>query len=152
MAKEIERKFLVVSPAWRENIKASGPIRQAYISSDPEATVRVRVRGSKAFLTVKGITRDSVRDEWEYEIPVADADEMASRVAGGWAIEKTRYLVDAGEGLTWEIDEFHGSLAPLVLAEIELPSDSTPIPSRPDWLGEEVTGNPAYYNSVLARR
>lgn len=152
MAKEIERKFLVSSPAWRAEVVASLPIRQAYIYSDPEATVRVRVKGVKAFLTVKGLTRECERDEWEYEIPVSDADDMAERLAGGWAISKTRHIVPAPDGLVWEIDEFHGRHAPLVIAEIELPSSGFPLPQLPAWIGKEVTSDPAYFNSALASR
>ena len=101
MATEIERKFLLTTADWRPFVVRSYPIRQAYLSDNPEATVRVRVKADRAFLTVKGINRGISRAEWEYEIPVADADEMAERLAGGWAISKTRHIVEATDGLCW---------------------------------------------------
>lgn len=150
MSKEIERKFLVEGDTFKTDAVKCCRISQCYLSDNPEATVRVRRYGDMACITVKGITRGAVRDEWEYPIPVADAEEMASRLAGGWAIDKTRYYVER-DGLTWEIDEFHGRHAGLILAEVELPDESTPV-SIPDFISREVTGDPAYYNSVLARR
>lgn len=151
MATEIERKFLLTTADWRPFVVRSYPIRQAYLSDNPEATVRVRVKSDRAFLTVKGINRGISRAEWEYEIPVADADEMAERLAGGWTISKTRHIVEAPDGLCWEIDEFHGRHAPLILAEIELPTATTPLPPCPFTLGTDVSTDPRYYNSTLAK-
>lgn len=148
MAKEIERKFLVKDNSYAKLAIAVFPIRQAYISSVPEATVRIRVSGRQAWITVKGVNHGAERDEWEYPVPVADAEEMAAALAGGWAIDKTRHIVEF-EGWKWEIDEFHGPLSGLTVAEIELPEKGA-IPPLPPFVGREVTGDPRYYNSVLA--
>lgn len=148
MAKEIERKFLVKEKSFAKMANRVLHIRQAYLSDRPEATVRVRITDDKAFLTIKGINHGCMRDEWEYEIPVADAVEMTERLVGGFAIDKTRYNVPF-DGFIWEIDEFHGRHEGLILAEVELPAvDSNP--ALPPFIGEEVTGDPAYYNSTLA--
>lgn len=149
MAKEIERKYLVVSDAFIAESKSRTHIRQTYISDDPDATVRIRLRDDQAYLTVKGRNRGAVREEWEYPIPAADAVEMAETLCGGFAIDKTRYIVDHG-GLTWEVDIFHGRHAGLVLAEVELPSEDTLV-ALPPWIGEDVTGVARYYNSTLAQ-
>lgn len=143
MAKEIERKFLV-KPGWRDYVDGPGTeICQAYLSTDPKATVRVRVAGGNAWLTVKGITRGISRDEWEYAVPVADARDMISRCAVR-SLSKTRYR--SGR---WEIDEFHGALDGLVVAEIELEWAGEDM-ELPAWIGPEVSGDPRYFNSALA--
>lgn len=148
MAKEIERKFLVTDKTFAKMANRTKRIRQAYLSDRPEATVRIRVIDRSAFMTVKGITSGCVRDEWEYPIPVDDAVDMANRLAGGFSIDKTRHYVPY-EGFTWEIDEFHGSHEGLIIAEVEMPTaDSAPI--LPPFIGKEVTGDPAYYNSTLS--
>lgn len=147
MAKEIERKFLVKNSTFRELSVKSYGIMQGYLNRDPDATVRVRVRGTEAFLTVKGRNQGAVRDEWEYPVPVADAEAMLRRCCGGSLIEKTRHIVPFG-GFEWEVDEFHGRHQGLVVAEIELPSSDAVFP-LPPFAGEEVTGNPLYYNSNL---
>lgn len=147
MAKEIERKFLVKNSTFLELSTTAIRIKQGYLSRLPEATVRVRIAGDKAFLTVKGKNDGAVRDEWEYSIPVADAEGMLERCAQGSVISKTRYIVPEG-AYNWEVDEFHGAHEGLVVAEIELPyADATF--GCPDFIGEEVTGNPSYYNSNL---
>lgn len=153
MAKEIERKFLVKDPAAALRAATeSVELEQGYLCRVPERTVRVRVNSLKgAFLTVKGLTRGASRSEWEYPLPVEDALAMLRECAEG-VLGKTRYFVPAeGEvdGLSWEVDCFHGSLEGLVLAEIELPQEDTTF-VRPEWLGEEVTGDARYYNSMLA--
>lgn len=150
MALEIERKFLVKDRSYVEMAISHAEIRQAYISDNVNGTVRVRVRADRAWLTVKGANDGAVRHEWEYEIPVADAEEMARMLAGGWSIEKVRYIVKYG-ALTWEVDEFHGRHEGLVVAEVELESADAGI-DIPGFAGEEVTGDPRYYNSVLAGR
>lgn len=150
MALEIERKFLVKDRSYVEMAISHTEIRQAYISDNVNGTVRVRVRADRAWLTVKGANDGAVRHEWEYEIPVADAEEMARMLAGGWGIEKVRYIVKYGAH-TWEVDEFHGRHEGLVVAEVELESADTGI-DMPGFAGEEVTGDPRYYNSVLAGR
>lgn len=147
MAKEIERKFLVKNSTFRELSTTAICMKQGYLSRLPEATVRVRIAGDKAFLTVKGKNDGAVRDEWEYSIPVADAEGMLERCAQGSVISKTRYIVPEG-AYNWEVDEFHGSHEGLVVAEIELPHPDATF-GRPDFIGEEVTGNPSYYNSNL---
>ena len=138
MAKEIERKFLVKNSTFRELSTTAIRIKQGYLSRLPEATVRVRIAGDKAFLTVKGKNDGAVR---------ADAEGMLERCAQGSVISKTRYIVPEG-AYNWEVDEFHGSHEGLVVAEIELPHPDATF-RCPDFIGEEVTGNPSYYNSNL---
>ena len=144
MARETERKFLLRDDSWRAS--ATDPVRiiQTYLNPEPGATVRLRIAGSKAFLTVKSINRGSERGEWEYEIPETDAREMMAECKTTPVIDKTRRY----DG-RWEIDEYHGCLEGLVVAEIELDSPDEEI-SLPSYIGREVTGNPAYYNSTLA--
>lgn len=148
MAKEIERKFLV-SGEFRQDSPESYRIMQGYFCSDPDRTVRVRVRGDKGFLTIKGRgSEDGLsRYEWEKEIPVTEAAELMA-LCGSGVIDKTRYLVPFGKH-TYEVDVFHGANEGLVLAEIEL-SDEHEAFEKPSWLGEEVTGDVRYYNSMLS--
>ena len=131
-------------------VTRSYTVKQGYLQSNPERTVRVRVKGNKGYLTIKGATSQSglTRHEWEYEIPLADAEEML-RLCANNVIEKTRHLIPCGS-LMFEVDEFGGENQGLVVAEIELPDESTPF-DRPDWLGDEVTGNARYYNSALSK-
>lgn len=143
MAKEIERKFLVRKGMFDTASSEGETIIQAYLSDKPEATVRIRIKGTSAFLTVKSRNHGISRDEWEYGIPVDDAIEMIDKCACELKIEKTRYRFGK-----WEIDEFHGRHDGLVLAEIELSSPEEPI-DIPGFIGREVTGDPRYYNSVL---
>jgi CYTH domain-containing protein len=147
MAKEIERKFLVAGDEWRKGIQGTH-YRQGYLNSTKERCVRIRTINDKAFLTVKGLTVGCTRLEFEYPIPYADCVTMLDNLAEKPIIEKTRYKIDAGSGLTWEIDEFHGVNEGLIVAEIELPDESTPF-VRPAWLGEEVSSDPRYFNSNL---
>ncbi|MDE5687462.1 MAG: CYTH domain-containing protein [Paramuribaculum sp.] len=144
MARETELKFLLRDDSWR--MTATNPVRiiQTYLNPDPEATVRLRIAGDMAFLTVKSPNRGSERGEWEYEIPMNDAREMMAECTTTPVIDKTRWH----DG-RWEIDEYHGCLEGLVVAEIELHSPDEEI-SLPLYIGREVTGNPAYYNSTLA--
>lgn len=150
MSKEIERKFLVSGRGFIDEAEASHTIEQGYVSRRPEGTVRVRVRDGRGFITVKGITAGVTRREWEYEVPEADAREMLAEVCDGAVLRKTRHIVPASGGLRWEVDVFHAPerVAGLILAEIELPAEDTPF-ERPAWLGREVSGDPAYYNSNL---
>jgi len=145
MATEIERKFLVQGTQWRN--EAGTRIKQGYLNRDKARTVRVRVRGDQAFLTVKGLTQGASRAEFEYEIPLADAEELL-KLSDGPLIEKTRYVV-VHDGSKWEVDEFQGDNSDLVVAEIELQSKDEQF-SRPPWLGREVTDDNRYYNSSLA--
>ncbi len=148
MAKEIERKFLVVNDAYKNMSYRSISIAQAYISTEKRAVVRIRLWDDEAFLTIKGENSGITRDEWEYNIPVTDAREMLERISTGTVISKTRYLVDF-DGFKWEVDEFHSPLKGLTVAEIELPTAETNFP-LPPFIGKEVTGDPAYYNSSIA--
>ncbi len=147
MAKEIERKFLVKGDAWRRGA-VGVRFRQGYLNSVKERTVRIRTMGEQGFLTVKGLTVSCTRMEFEYPIPFEDCSRMLDELAEKPLIEKTRYRVENGDGLIWEIDEFHGVNEGLVVAEIELPSEETPF-RKPDWLGEEVSSDPRYFNSNL---
>jgi adenylate cyclase len=145
---EIERKFLVTSDKYKTEAFKSSEIKQGYLNSHPERTTRIRIQDKKAFITIKGKSSESglSRFEWEKEIPVEEALELLKLCEPG-AIEKVRYLVKSKE-FTFEIDEFFGSNKGLIIAEIELLSEED-IFEKPNWLGEEVTGNNNYYNSQL---
>jgi len=149
MAHEIERKFLVTGP-FKAQAHRQERIVQGYLSSVPERTVRVRIKGDQGFLTIKGIGNASgaSRYEWEREIPVAEADQLLAICEPG-VIDKIRYQVKAG-AQTYEVDEFHGENEGLVVAELELGSEEEAF-ARPDWLGGEVTGDTRYYNSMLMK-
>jgi len=148
MGIEIERKFLVVGESWREN--ASGePCRQGYLAVGPPVAVRVRIMGARATLNVKKATLDMVRDEFEYVIPERDALDMLDGLCEGYVIEKVRYRTRYA-GKIWEIDEFGGANAGLVVAEIELGRADEEF-EKPPWLGKEVSGDPRYLNSSLSR-
>ena len=149
MGQEIERKFLVAGD-FKPFAKKAVRIVQGYLSSVAERTVRVRIKGDEGFITVKGLGSESgaSRFEWEKEIPVSDALELMKLCEPG-VIDKTRYLVDVG-GHTYEVDEFYGDNDGLVVAEIELSSEDEDF-IRPEWLGEEVTGDVKYYNSMLMK-
>ncbi|MCM1504463.1 MAG: CYTH domain-containing protein [Muribaculum sp.] len=149
MAKEIERKFLVRNDSFKALASDAVRIRQGYLSTDKRAVVRVRIKGEQAFLTVKGENVGAVRDEWEYSIPKNDATDMLSRLSVGVVVDKTRYIVEFG-GNVWEIDEFHSPVKGLTVAEIELRNDNQSF-AIPPFVGEEVTGDPRYYNSNIAR-
>lgn len=148
MGKEIERKFLVKGDAWRKLAKGV-KYRQGYLNSAKERTVRVRTVGDKAFLTIKGVTVGATRAEFEYEIPMKDCDFMLDNLAEKPLIEKERFKIPM-DGFVWEIDEFFGDNQGLIVAEIELQSEDQPFP-KPDWIGEEVTGDPRYFNSSLIK-
>ena len=149
MGIEIERKFLVVGRSW-EGVSGTR-FRQGYLSAEPGRTVRVRVAGDRAFLTIKGEPKGEqklARLEFEYAIPVQDAHTLLDEIAQGIVIDKVRRLIDVG-GSTWELDEFFGENQGLVVAEIELPSEHAPF-ARPDWLGEEVSADARFANSRLS--
>ena len=146
MGKETERKYLVSSNDWR--VGQGVVYRQGYLNTDIQRSVRVRVAGDKAFLTVKGVTVGATRREYEYEIPVDDATEMLD-LCEGPLIEKRRYVVEH-EGMTWEIDEFFGDNEGLIVAEIELASEDQAF-AKPSWIGDEVTEDPRYYNVNLVQ-
>jgi adenylate cyclase len=149
MAVEIERKFLVTSDAWRLSVDRSEPMSQLYLASHEGSSIRVRVAGGQASLNIKGKTVGAVRLEYEYPVPMADARSMFAGLDGP-RVEKTRHYVEFG-GHTWEVDEFAGPNAGLVVAEIELDSEHADFP-RPAWVGREVTGDVRYYNAWLAER
>jgi adenylate cyclase len=147
MANEIERKFLVRDNTWRSQ-DGGKRYRQGYLSIVKERTVRVRTTGDKGgFITIKGMSVGATRSEYEYEIPLADANEMLERLCERPLIEKTRYRV-SHEGLLWEIDEFEGDNRGLIIAEVEF-KDETQSVTLPGWIGQEVTGDPRYFNANL---
>lgn len=146
MAKEIEHKFLVKMDVWKP-ANAGVTFRQGYLSSVKERVVRVRTANDKAFLTIKGITTGMTRLEFEYPIPRTDAGALLD-LCEKPLVEKTRYKEVIG-GFTWEIDVFHGDNDGLVVAEVEVPSESTKF-EMPPWAGMEVSSDPRYFNSNLA--
>lgn len=150
MSKEIERKFLVRGD-FKSQAFRSERITQGYLSSVPERTVRVRIKGNEGFITIKGQSNASglTRYEWEKEIPVDEARELLQLSEPGM-IDKTRYLVQVGKHV-FEVDEFYGENEGLILAEIELQSEDEPF-EKPEWLGKEVTGDPRYYNAMLSKK
>lgn len=148
MGKEIERKFLVRGDLWRSLAKGT-LYRQGYLNSAKERTVRIRTIDARAFLTIKGVTVGATRSEYEYEIPLTDCNAMLDALAEKPIIEKKRYKVPL-KGLIWEIDEFFGENAGLIVAEVELESE-TQIFEKPEWVGEEVTADPRYFNSNLIK-
>lgn len=151
MAVEIERKFLVAGEHWRLNEDGSDSVgiafRQGYLPCEGLTTVRIRLEGEQAKLTIKGKNEGLTRSEFEYPIPVADAVDMLDNLCRRPLIEKTRYYRPQGE-LTWEIDVFEGDNAGLVVAEVELESEDQAV-ELPDWIGQEVSGDPRYYNVNL---
>jgi len=145
---EIERKFLVCGEAWRP-AQAGIRYRQGYLCTDPQRTVRVRIGGGKAILAVKGASTGLARPEFEFPIPVADAEELLARCCLQPPVEKDRYRIPHA-GMTWEVDEFLGANRGLILAEIELERADQPV-LLPSWVGAEVTADSRYYNAYLAR-
>jgi len=148
MGIEIERKFLPASDGWK-GLGQPTLMRQGYLVADPVRTVRVRIEGERAVITIKSKSTGASRGEWEYEIPVPDAAELLDRLCEQPLVEKVRHRIDYA-GHTWEVDEFQGENAGLVVAEIELGSEDEAF-EKPDWIGQEVTGDPRYYNSSLIR-
>lgn len=150
MPTEIERKFLVTSDAWRDAVTDQTPMRQGYFDTAPGATVRPRIEGERAVLTIKGPTVGISRAEYEYEIPLEDARQMLDIFCEGRQVEKVRYYVEHA-GKTWEVDVFEGANEGLVTAEVELerPDEAVEIP---EWIGEDVSRDSRYRNAALARR
>jgi adenylate cyclase len=145
---EIERKFLVRDDRWR-SLGQGVLLRQGYLSSSPERIVRVRIEGDRAMLTIKGRTHGATRAEWEYPIPTADAQAFLDNLCERPLIEKYRYRIPF-DGLVWEVDEFLGENAGLIVAEVELESEDQPF-ARPEWIGDEVTHDARYFNANLLR-
>lgn len=148
MGVEIERKFLVVSDEWRA-LGEKTLLIQGYISSHPERVVRIRTDHGEGRITIKGKTSGATRQEWEYPIPLQDANELLDSLCEKPLIEKFRYRIPF-EGLNWEVDEFLGENAGLVVAEIELMDESQAF-AKPSWLGKEVTLDPRYFNANLRK-
>lgn len=148
MGVEIERKFLVAGDEWRAGASPGTRYRQGYLATNALCSVRVRVGGNAAYLNIKGATKGATRLEFEYPLPLRDAEEMLGRLAGA-LVEKTRYVVAFGAH-TWEIDMFEGANDGLVVAEIELGREDEDF-ARPAWLGQEVTNEQRYYNAALAQ-
>lgn len=151
MALEIERKFLVLNDSFLASTTSATRIAQGYIGTVPGRTVRIRIRGDKGYLTIKGNSSADglVRFEWEKEIPLQEAEELMQLCEKG-IIDKTRHLVPCGNH-TFEVDVFHGDNEGLVMAEVELSSPDEEF-DRPEWLGSEVTGDPRFYNKMLAKQ
>lgn len=149
MAIEIERKFLLKNDNWKSKADSGTVIKQGYLNASKERTVRVRVYGEQGFLTIKGKTENISRAEFEYTIPLEEALELL-KLCEKPLIEKVRYLYSE-EGNTWEIDVFDGDNKGLEIAEIELKSEDQAF-SIPEWLGEEVSGDPRYFNSLLIKK
>lgn len=145
---EIERRFLLKNNNWRHQISHTEILHQGYLSVEKERTIRVRIIGNQAWLTLKGYISDLTRSEFEYEIPLADAQAMLQTMCP-FKVEKHRHhvLID---GFLFEIDEFSGSNAPLVVAELELPDEHSEYP-HPEWLGEEITADGRFTNAYLSR-
>ena len=148
MGTEVEHKFLVVGESWRAGVTRSTHIVQGYLARADRATVRARLKGEHAFLTIKGPSAGTSRAEFEYEIPVADAQQMLAELADGPVIDKVRHLVPVGAHV-WEVDVFAGENAPLVLAEVELARPDEPF-EVPAWAGADVSDDPRYFNANLA--
>ena len=147
MGTEIERKFLVIGGGWRAGAAAE-VMRQGYISREPGRTVRVRVAGARAYLTLKGARQGLRRAEFEYEIPLADGVALLTELCQPVLVEKTRHRV-VFAGLTWEVDEFANANAGLVLAEVELEHEAQPV-ALPPWVGAEVSTDAHYTNAYLS--
>ena len=148
MAVETERKFKVLNDDWRQGVSGQY-LKQAYLSLDPERTIRVRIAGTEAWLTVKGPVQGHSRLEFEYKIPVSDGEAMLSSLCQSKPIEKIRYRIPF-QGHIFEVDEFKGENLGLVITEIELKNEGEHF-ACPHWMGEEVTADRRYYNSYLAQ-
>lgn len=148
MTVEIERRFLLANDGWRALAGAPKTLRQGYLSVEKERTIRVRIVGQQAWLTLKGYISDISRSEFEYEIPLAHAQTMMATMCP-FKLEKHRYEIAYG-GFTFEIDEYFGDNAPLIVAEIELPSEHAEF-AKPDWLGEEITFDGKFTNAYLSK-
>ncbi len=149
MAKEIERKFLVHPRKWSD-LGEGLVIRQGYLSASKKGSVRVRTYGDRAYVTIKGATSGISRNEYEYEIPLADANEIMGSLCEHPPIEKTRYRI-VFKGHTWEVDEFAGANRGLTVAEVELKEPREQV-ELPDWIDREVSGDPRYFNSNLSNK
>ena len=148
MATEIEHKFLLKNTLWRQQVHASTHYRQGYMTTNSNVSVRVRISDKQAWLNIKSAVMGTQRDEYEYEIPLADGNEIINNLCRKPLIEKTRHFVYIDQHI-WEIDEFEGNNIGLIVAEIELSRQGEAF-TRPDWLGKEVTDDIRYYNNSLS--
>jgi adenylate cyclase len=149
MGVEIEKKFLLTNDSWRQQTDKRIQFRQGYLVGSDKASVRIRIEGDRSNINIKGATLGVRRQEFEYPIPVEEAQELLSTLCDKPLIEKTRHYIYAGEH-TWEIDEFSGDNDGLIVAEIELKDENDHF-NRPDWLGQEVSEDKRYYNSMLIK-
>ena len=149
MGLEIERKFRVVNDNWKSSVESRAVLKQGYLAASEDLAIRVRIEGEQAQLNIKGGTAGISRSEYEYDIPRADAEEMINRLVSGSVIDKTRYKVRCGDHI-WDLDVFHGDNQGLVVAEIELEREDEDF-LRPDWVGEEVSDDPRYFNASLIK-
>ena len=149
MSTEIERKYMVVEESWKTEVVQSTPIEQGYFPTQKGVTVRIRRRGEKGYLTVKGPSFGISRAEFEYTIPLSDAIEMLETLCQGGRIQKVRHLIPYGDH-TWELDVFEGANQGLVTAEVELQAEDETF-EKPPWLGREVSEDPRYRNAALVR-
>ena len=147
MALEIEHKFLLANDNWRQEVTRTAFFRQGYLTSESSSSIRVRICNNQAWLNIKSATVGTHRLEFEYEIPLADANKIITSLCRKPVVEKNRHYVTFGQH-TWEIDEFEGDNAGLIVAEIELSGIGENF-ERPDWIGEEVTFDVRYYNNNL---
>lgn len=151
MAVEIEKKYLVLNSDWKKFVISSFDIVQGYLSTEPDRCVRVRIFGDKAFITIKGRKNNGVGSEFEYEIPLNDANYMLNNMCLDFVIRKTRHVCFV-DGFYWEVDVFFDLNEGLILAEIEISKDNVKFPEiLPTWIGEEVTENNKYFNATLAK-
>jgi len=148
MGLEIERKFLVKGDTWRAVVVSTTEIKQGYLNAAPERTVRIRIYGAKGFITIKGKNENLTRKEFEYEIPLTDAESLIE-LCEQPIIEKTRHIYNY-MGNKWEVDEFKGDNAGLIMAEVELKDENQKV-EIPGWIGEEVSSDRRYYNSSLIK-
>ncbi|MBW9256388.1 MAG: CYTH domain-containing protein [Candidatus Thiodiazotropha sp. (ex. Lucinisca nassula)] len=149
MALEIERKFLVINDKWKDSVISEAVIKQGYLATTEQASVRVRVDGDEANINIKGRTVGISRQEYEYPIPLDEAQELLDHLVSGAAIDKVRYKVRCGEHI-WDLDLFHGANQGLVMAEVELGQEDEAF-VMPEWAGEEVSGDTRYYNANLVK-
>ena len=149
MAVEIERKYLVVNDKWKPFVESEAAMKQGYLATVANASIRVRVAKGRAYLNIKSATVGIRRAEYEYEIPLQDGEEMLANLTSGSVIDKVRYKVRCGDHV-WDLDLFHGDNSGLMVAEVELDSEDETF-EMPQWAGEEVSGDVKYYNSSLVK-
>ncbi|MBR6026380.1 MAG: CYTH domain-containing protein [Neisseriaceae bacterium] len=148
MSVEIERRFLLKNDNWKQNIHKSIEMQQGYMSVEKECTIRLRIIDDKAWLTIKGFITPVSRHEFEYPIPISDAKTMMNNLCA-FTMTKTRHIVKV-DNVSFEIDEYHGANAPLIVAELELANENQTYPT-PEWLGEEITDDGRYSNAYLSK-